>query len=121
MDGKLTFMASYQSSRPSACRHCGQAIGYGSPALVDLSEPWLAIHADCVRALLPERVEQLYLDLETANHRWRSASSEFKKRIETLRNEIEWLDRFSKNDKDSLPEFVRPGRLRVSVGQPKRR
>ncbi len=114
MSGALNFVASYQSNRPARCRHCGEILGYGEPALIDEAEPCLVVHTDCIRALLPERVEQLYIEIDATEPRRRSASSEFKSRIESLKSELDYLDRFAQGNMDELHPLFRPGRFRRS-------
>lgn len=112
MSGRLVYTGGYESPRPARCRHCGGYVGHGSQAVIDPSDPWLALHAECLRALLPERVEQLCLDMEAAPPVWRSVSSEFRKRIEQLRDELKDLERFTQSKEQRMHPWFRPGQLR---------
>lgn len=112
MTDRLVFVESYVSSRPTRCRHCGQSVNSGGSVVLDPSSPWLAIHADCLRALLPERVEQLYLDMAATTPIPRSVSSKFRERIDQLRRELDDLERFASSKTDRLFPLFRPGRLR---------
>ena len=108
----LTYFTSYRTVRPTPCRQCGVAVGDGSPAIVDETDPWLAFHASCVRAVVPERVEQLCLDMERVKQPSRSRSTDFEDRLKTLKSEVDILDRFSSADMASLHPLWRPGRLK---------
>lgn len=112
MSGRLMYIERFQSSRPARCRHCGEYVGYASRVVIDSGEPWLAFHAECLRELLPERVEQLCLDMEAATPTWRSVSSEFRKRIEHLRDELKDLERFTQSKEPRMHPWFRPGQLR---------
>lgn len=112
MRSTLTYVGAYQSTRMTPCRHCGRTVGNGSSAVVDDAAPWLAIHADCVRSLVPERVEQLCLDLEAVEQKSRSSHAGLRKRVEELRSEIALLGDLFDGKRSFIPDYFRPGRLR---------
>lgn len=109
------------SARPARCRQCNGWIAPSEPWLVDEDAPWLAIHVDCLQELAPERVVQLYDDIESCSEDDYRARAELRRRLDALREELDRLQDWLDGQTRYIPEFFRPGIRRVPIKRDPRR
>jgi hypothetical protein len=112
---KLVRVTEWRSERPCRCRHCGEHLRRGEPAIIDTEESWLSFHESCLQGLGLDPVVRLYDEMTQLSPKDYKRRLEIQKDLERLESDVARMRRMFDGQRKDLPESLRPGVRRVPI------